>query len=1445
MSVARHHADWLSLVEVSGPFVSLPVLMRVFPHGLEQRDPAQAKALRVAYDNWPDHPTAPGAQRGWVWQVLTAVLGYPPDLIAEGQTLPAGLEASMPVMGETLRPDFALVGPAGSDTAGQAQLLIVSYPAEQALDKPVTGKHWKATPATRMMELLHGAGVPLGLVTNGEHWMLVYAPRGETTGYASWYASLWLDEAITLRAFHSLLGVRRFFGVAADSTLSALLRESAQDQQEVTDQLGYQVREAVEVLVQSLDALDRESNRALLRGVAETELYNAALTVMMRLVFLFSAEERGLLHLGKPLYDDHYAVSTLQEQLQEVADRYGEEVLERRYDAWARLLATFRAVHGGIRHQDLLMPAYGGSLFDPDRYPFLEGRAAGTVWRHTPAEPLAVNNRVVLHLLNSLQRLRTKIPGGGPAEMRRVSFRALGVEQIGHVYEGLLDHTAVRATEPVLGIKGTRSKEPEIPLVELESWLAKGKDPFADFLKEATGRSVSALRKALDEGNLLDEHKLSVACGHDETLLASVRPFVGLIREDSFERPLVVLAGSLYVTEGTTRRSTGTHYTPPSLTEPIVRHTLEPLVYAGPAEGWPEEQWTLKSPKAILDLKVCDMAMGSGAFLVQACRYLAEKLVEAWENEEKQHPGEVLVTPDGQFSAGQPTERLVPAEAAERVAIARRFVADRCLYGVDINPMAVEMAKLSLWLVTVDKNRPFTFLDHAFKCGDSLLGITSLEQLENFSLRPCVTRNDSGGFFPFATANLWRHIEEAKKKREALEGMPSDTPEQIAGKAALYAEAEEAVAKLSAAADVLVSVELQGLKGKAYEAERETAADHMMVYWAEGLPALQAYARRRLGKRRCFHWALALPEITEAGGFNAFVGNPPFVGGKKIAGMLGDKYRSHLSNALAEDRKGAADLCAFFFLRGCSLLNIDGYLGIIATTSMGEGDTREVGLDHFLKNEGIIYRANDSRPWPGEASVTYASIWVTHEKYVGNVYLNDRLVIAISSDLTEKSRASGKPFRLLENSQKSFSGSYVYGRGFVLDDSEAQGLISKDRRNSDVIFPYLIGEDFNSRPDMSPSVWVINFGEMSFAEASNYPDCLDILTKRVKPERDRIVARGKQIHEYDYWKFWDKRIDAYDRISKLSRVLFHSFTSKHIAFGFVPTGIVYATPHIVIGLDSYECFAVLQSWLHEVWVRKWTSYSLSLARYTPSDCFETYPFPLFSSPVNRDLLKDVGQRYYLLRSAIMQSLQNGLTEIYNRFHNSAEASSKIAELRRLHVEMDQAVAAAYGWQDLDLGHGFHDTKQGLRYTLSEGARREILDRLLELNHQRYDEEVAAGLHEKSGKKPTAAKRGSKAAPVGATPQTDLFGDAQPGLFDDPAPESRPPATRGPAPEASTLLDYLKTRVGWHSKEAILNGSGFPENRWNTAIKALLDRGQVEREGERRGAKYQFRRSSKE
>jgi hypothetical protein len=118
----------------------------------------------------------------------------------------------------------------------------------------------------------------------------------------------------------------------------------------------------------------------------------------------------------------------------------------------------------------------------------------------------------------------------------------------------------------------------------------------------------------------------------------------------------------------------------------------------------------------------------------------------------------------------------------------------------------------------------------------------------------------------------------------------------------------------------------------------------------------------------------------------------------------------------------------------------------------------------------------------------------------------------------------------------------------------------------------------------------------------------------------------------------------------------------------------------------------------------------------------------------------------------MKANQEGLTRTYNRFHNHDEIAEDIQKLRDLQVEMDHAVAAAYGWNDLDLGHGFRETKQGVRFTISEEARREVLGRLLKLNHERYAEEVKQGLHDKKIKaKKSSAKRSRKSSTSSAVP----------------------------------------------------------------------------------------------
>ena len=240
----------------------------------------------------------------------------------------------------------------------------------------------------------------------------------------------------------------------------------------------------MEVLIQALDKADQDRDRELLRDVKEPVLYEAALTVMMRLVFLLSAEERGLLLLGDERYEANYALSTLRMLLR----KESEEILEHRWDAWSRLLAIFHAVFGGIEHENLRLPALGGSLFDPDRFPFLEGRAKGSDWRTDTAKPLPIDNRTVLLLLEAIQQFQG----------RTLSYRALDVEQIGYVYEGLLERTVKRTAEVTLELDGTKNaKAPWVKLAELESARLDGAERLVELLQERSGSSASRVRNDL------------------------------------------------------------------------------------------------------------------------------------------------------------------------------------------------------------------------------------------------------------------------------------------------------------------------------------------------------------------------------------------------------------------------------------------------------------------------------------------------------------------------------------------------------------------------------------------------------------------------------------------------------------------------------------------------------------------------------------------------------------------------------------------------------------------------------------------------------------------------------------------------------------------------------------------------------------------------------------
>lgn len=1417
MSIARHHNEWLQLVDVSGPFLSLPVLMRVLPQGLEAQDTDISRDVRLAFGEWEDSRANPAIHTAWVEFVLKQVLEYPSDYLLGGQALPNGLEARVVEHGETLRPTYALQAPQELSP----RLLITVYSPNQSLSHPVSGTAWKtASPDTRMMTLLHTTGIPLGLITNGEQWMLVSARPDETSSYITWDAGLWSEEPLTLRAFRALLGVSRFFGVPESERLPAMLAESAQNQQEVTDQLGHQVRKAVEVLIQALDRINTDQQGRLLGGIDEKMLYEAALTVMMRLVFLFSAEERGLLLLGDALYDRHYAISTLRDQLREIPD---EQLLEHRHDAWGRLLATCRVIFGGVEHEALRLPAYGGSLFDPDRFPFLEGRASGTSWRSTPAAPLAVNNRTVLHLLESLQFLQVRVPGGG-SEPRRLSFRALDIEQIGHVYEGLLDHTAKRARSPVLGLRGSGGDDIELPLTELEARAAAGDDPLVEFLKEKTGRSPAALRRALAQPEPPNPLMLQSVCGAADDLYQRVRRYAHLLREDTNGYPVIIHAGSVYVTSGADRRSTGTHYTPRSLTEPLVKTTLDPLLYEAVEHGEEPVPERLKTPTQILALKVCDLACGSGAVLVQSCRYISERLVEAWDRAEAGSPNTPLAVPEGLPSGAHHSERLLPRDAEERLALARRLVAERCLYGVDVNPMAVEMAKLSLWLVTLHKNRPFTFLDHAIKCGDSLLGLHSVEQIEGFHLLPARALERLHDYIKRECVEL---LEVARTKREQIERFTVLDMRDAEFKARLHREAETALESVRVLADGVVgaglstaggttSRSLNLLDAKLEELLLDVGAalggvPERMAAEPQSLWPLRQKADAMLNptsapmQRRPFHWLIEFPEVflhTDNPGFDAFVGNPPFVGGQKITGHFGTDYRDFQVLYRADGRRGSADLCAYFFLRAAQLLKAGGNFGLLAVNTIAEGDTRQVALESMLKSGFTIYAANPNFAWPGAAAVVASAVHVHRGEWSGTYQLSGQTVPIISAYLSSEDEWSPKPLKA--NADKSFQGSIVLGMGFTMRETEAQGLIARDSKNAEVLSPYLNGEDLNSHPEQKPSRCVINFWDWPLARdaagvwvgadeeqrtrwfrngrvPSDYPgrvaedfvEPIEIVRRLVKPERDQNNRRERRER---WWQFAEKCPALYHAVGRghafarhpegwdmsakrPERVLVFVQTSKTKYPVFLENNLIFDQKLVVLNLTSSAAFALLCSNVHYVWVHARGGKLKTDAVYNPTDVFETFPFPLTFG----EKLEEVGRIYEALRQQVMSMSNIGLTKLYNDFHTAQCLDVGQVKLRALHVQIDETVLDNYGWQDIVLSHDFIAVpylpeNDRIRFTICEEARLEILRRLSRLNRERWQEEQAEnqGRAEVDAASQPPRTRGSRKKPRLTVVQGGLF-----------------------------------------------------------------------------------------
>lgn len=1041
----EQHAEWLALLGPDGPFLTVPVLVDALPQGLDTIPDTVRDRIRQGWAELRGAPDLLGP--AWVELILGELLRYPPSVRADGTSLPADLVTA------GFRPDIVMSGPQpGGGRA--ARLHVYHYPADTAL---TTARGDRPALTEQAAQLCRDSGTPLALLTNGQHWALVHARPSESTGVAVFDADLWLEEPALLRAFATLLAASRVLTPptnpdgSASASLAGLFARSAEALTQVTTTLGDQVRQAVELFVAELARLDRESSGALLAQVSDREIYRGALTVLMRLVFLLYAEEQRLLPLTDRLYDQSYAATTLYGQLRAVRDLYGDEVGDRRTAAWPRLLALFAAVHGGSEHPDLRIPAHGGSLFDPRRFRWLE--------------TAAITDRVVFEMLDALLILRHR---GRAAE--QLSYSSLGVEQIGHVYEGLLDFAVARVDSPHLGLIGKH--EPELPLAELEAHAGQGEEALRAWLLDRCGLTARQLDKA--RATNPGPHELGAlhaACDNDASLAERVRPYWGLLRTDLRGLPTVFPARSVLFTQFGDRRATGTHYTPRALAEEVVRHTLAPLCFApGPAEGIIEEGvWRAKKANEILKLKVLDPAMGSGAFLVSACRYLAEVVVRAWERDGL--PPELADLPDG----GNRDDLLLNA---------RRLVAARCLYGVDRDDMAVELAKLSLWLVTLAKGKPFGFLDHALRCGDSLVGITSLDQLTAFHLDPATGRSLHARLYNSVSERLRELVGEMTELRESIESTVVEDARDAADKANKLAQADMLGHTARLAADAVVGAALSTAvrpqrrpwDPEDFEDDPEFKYDDRLTSISDDVYAvLDGLAGSELEIRlaatiedwlrgprktpiRPLHWPLEFPEVVNRSGFDAVMGNPPFVGGQRLTGSVGHDVREYLVERIGRGKRGSADLCSYFLLRNLSVTG-QGRIGMIATNTIAQGDTREVGLDQAVMDlHWTIYRANKSQPWPGSASLEVSLLWLGHAGTGEKRILDGRSVRGITPSLDAESRVKGNPHRLDANADQAFQGSNILGTGFLLEPEQAQALIGKDPRNKEVLFPYLTGK---------------------------------------------------------------------------------------------------------------------------------------------------------------------------------------------------------------------------------------------------------------------------------------------------------------------------------------------------------------------------------------------------
>ena len=813
---------------------------------------------------------------------------------------------------------------------------------------------------------LRAGGEHLALVTNGRQWRLLFAGL-DYDAWCEWDLELWFDEgelAPQVTALRTLLSAKLWTPPAegAAPPLLQAVRDARKGQAELSEVLGERVREAVELLIRSHGEALRE-----LTAATPQEIYRAACRVAMRLVVILFAESRDLLPRGNAVYHDGYGLGGLLEQLERGDARFagGADA----YAAWPRVLALFRLVRDGSHHPELPVTAYGGELFEPGAEVTPDGvERALAVFEGACFRDQILPDREVREMLRLLTRTTIRIRQGRAATraVTPVDFSDLSSEYLGVLYEGLLDYELKTAPDhdPVIFL--SVGDQPALPLSRLEAMNDAALKALFESLKgggEAppAGEPPAGEPETEDPAAAGSDDDAAAAPADDrqrgrtraETWARRAAQAAGLVRRrrgrDTPERRLaherelaltarrlvarVVLPGEWYLVRwGGTRKGSGSFYTRPGLAVPTVQRTLRPLAYDPPAgaDGAPDRdaapaRWTPKPPERILALTVCDPACGSGTFPLAALRFLTDALYASLQHHRRITPDPGggarslvrLLGIDGGPAPGGPErliDELIPCgpeddEFEPRLkAVLRRHVVERCLYAVDLDPLAVELCRLALWIETMDRTLPFGFLDHKVKCGNALLGAW----FDSFLHYPVMAwKNRDGG--DRTHANGAHFAKDARSK--ALRGFVKErlTPDlrRFLRGPDLF-QPEDLLKQASAAHDALLAV-LAGMHAlpvqdaaerarryrddligtPAWRALRE-AMDRWCACWfwppdqlacaplpttfAAPPPRTQLVAAQVAAELRFFHWELEFPDVFRApgAGFDAILGNPPW-----------------------------------------------------------------------------------------------------------------------------------------------------------------------------------------------------------------------------------------------------------------------------------------------------------------------------------------------------------------------------------------------------------------------------------------------------------------------------------------------------------------------------------------------------------------------------------------